>query len=286
MLTLANPTGATVGSGQSASLEIRDNDTTPGTFNAIDDPSTFVRQHYYDFLNRVPDQNGMSYWTGQLTDCGSNVLCMHLRRIGVSAAYFVENEFQRTGYVVYRMHRAAFGTLAGGPRRANLSYVRFLADRSQLVDGEGLPQSTVDFANAFVARPEFLQVYPATNFTNAQFVNKLFDTAELTPYTTERQQQIDVMNLGGKSRAQVLLDLIEIDEFKKREYDRAFVLMQYFGYLRRDPDQGGYDFWLGILNNPSLSSYRSMVCAFLTSAEYQQRFGTTVTRTDRDCAQL
>ena len=143
--------------------------------------------------------------------------------------------------------------------------------------------STINLANAFVARPEFLQAYPNT-LSNAQFVNKLFDTAQLVPYTAERQQQITAMN-GGKTRAQVLLDVIEIGEFKTREYNPAFVLMQYFGYLRRDPDQGGYDFWLGIVNNPSLSNYRSMVCAFLTSAEYQRRFGTTVSRTDRDCAQ-
>jgi hypothetical protein len=227
----------------------------------------------------------MDYWSGQLTECGNNVLCMHLRRIGVSAAYFVENEFQRTGYVVYRMHRAAFGTVAGSPSRVNLTYVKFLTDRSQLVDGPGLPQSTIDFANVFVARPEFVQVYPNSNFTNAQFVHKLFDMAALN-HPVERQQQIDGMNNGGKTRAQVLLDVIEINEFKTREYNPAFVLMQYFGYLRRDPDQGGYDFWLDILNNRVPNNFRGMVCAFLTSAEYQQRFGATVSRTDRDCAQL
>jgi len=93
------------------------------------------------------------------------------------------------------------------------------------------------------------------------------------------------MNNNGKTRAQVLLDVIEIAEFKTREYNRSFVLMQYFGYLRRDPDQGGYDFWLNILNNREPNNYRSMVCGFITSAEYQQRFGTVVTRTNADCAQ-
>lgn len=133
-------------------------------------------------------------------------------------------------------------------------------------------------------RAEFLQPYP-NSLSNAQFVNKLFDTAQLVPYATERQQQIDAMNNSSKTRAQVLLDVVETGEFKTREYNSAFVLMQYFGYLRRDPDQGGYVFWLDILNNRVPNNFRSMVCAFLTSAEYQQRFGSTISRTDRDCSQ-
>jgi Domain of unknown function (DUF4214) len=92
------------------------------------------------------------------------------------------------------------------------------------------------------------------------------------------------MNTAGRTRAQVLLQVIEINEFKTREYNPAFVLMQYFGYLRRNPDQGGYDFWLNVVNNVDRNNYRSMVCAFITSAEYQQRFGSNVTRDDRNCS--
>ena len=119
--------------------------------------------------------------------------------------------------------------------------------------------------------------------TNAQFVNKVFDTANLIPYTAERQAQIDAMN-NGKTRAQVLLDVIEINEFKTREYNPAFVLMQYYGYLRRNPDQGGYDFWLGVMNTQP-DNFRGMVCSFLTSTEYQLRFGTAITRSNQDCSQ-
>ena len=153
-----------------------------------------------------------------------------------------------------------------------------------LPEGADLAQSTANFANTFVQRPAFLQVYP-TSLTNAEFVNKLFDMAELSPYIIERQQQIGDMNNAGKTRAQVLLDVIEISEFKTREYNPAFVLMQYFGYVRRDPDQNGYDFWLNILNNREPNNYRGMICSFLTSEEYQRRFGSVVTRTNADCAQ-
>lgn len=93
------------------------------------------------------------------------------------------------------------------------------------------------------------------------------------------------MTNNGKTRAQVLLDVLEIPEFKTREYNRSFVLMEYFGYLRRDPDQGGYDFWLNILDNREPNNYRGMVCSFLTSTEYQRRFGNSVTRTNRDCGE-
>lgn len=95
--------------------------------------------------------------------------------------------------------------------------------------------------------------------------------------------------MGGnlnQSRALVVRDAIESTPFVDKEYNAAFVLMQYFGYLRRDPDQAGYDFWLGIVNTPSISNYRSMVCAFLTSAEYQVRFSLLVPRNDSECADI
>jgi hypothetical protein len=62
--------------------------------------------------------------------------------------------------------------------------------------------------------------------------------------------------------------------------------MEYFGYLRRDLDPGGYDFWLNVLNNREPNNYRGMVCAFITSAEYQLRFSLLVTHTNAECAQI
>ena len=107
------------------------------------------------------------------------------------------------------------------------------------------------------------------------------------------------MNAGG-SRAQVLRDMIEIPDFKNipdpnnpryselkqiSQYNPAFVLMQYFGYLRRNKDQRGYDFWLDVLNNHDPNNYHGMVCSFITSTEYQLRFGSVVTRSNSDCGQ-
>jgi hypothetical protein len=268
--------------------------------NPIDCAEFFVHQHYLDFLNREPDQGGWDYWTARITECGNDPLCVHQRRIDVSGAFFVELEFQETGYVVYRLHRAAYGEvitlciggvdLEGNPceprSRANITRSQFLTDRAQLVGGPDLPQSTINFANSFVQRPEFKQAYPEA-MTPSDFVNKLFDTANLTGSANAslRQMAIDALTNGSKTRAQVLLDLIEINEFKTREYNPAFVLMQYFGYLRRDPDEGGYYFWLDVLNNREPNNFRGMICAFITSIEYQRRFGTVASRTNQDCAQ-
>jgi hypothetical protein len=118
--------------------------------------------------------------------------------------------------------------------------------------------------------------------STADFVNKLFDTARLSPYTSERARLIAEMQ-GGKTRAGAIREVIEIQAFKDAEYNPSFVLMQYFGYLRRDPEQAGYDFWLNILNNVQPNNYRSMVCAFITSTEYQSRFSPVITHSNREC---
>jgi hypothetical protein len=275
-LKLENASGASLGAQNQASLNIQDNDSGQASNNPIDQAGTFVRQQYLDFLNREPDQGGFDYWVSQITSCGSDLACIHSRRIGVSGAFFVELEFQRTGSVVYRLYKAAFGQRP--------LYAQFMPDRSQLIDGPQLPATTAALAAKFVERPEFKAAYP-DSMTSDEYVNKLFDSAGLMNNPSQRQAAIDSMQNSSKTRSQVLLDVIEITEFKDREYNPSFVLMEYFGYLRRDPDSGGYDFWLDVINNREPNNYRSMMCAFLTSTEYQERFGSVITRSNADCAQ-
>lgn len=89
-----------------------------------------------------------------------------------------------------------------------------------------------------------------------------------------------------ESRVRVIRKLIEYAEYTKAEYNPAFVLAEYFGYLRRDADASGYGFWLDVLNNRVPNNYRSMVYAFINSAEYQLHFSSVVTRTDKVCGSL
>jgi CSLREA domain-containing protein len=241
--------------------------------NPLDTAEFFVRQHYLDFLDREPEQGGLQYWTEQVRKCGADADCVRSRRIAVSAAFFIAQEFQQTGYYVYRFHQASFGSRP--------SFAQFKTDRSKIVAGPTLEAGKQAFADEWVKRAEFLQAYPLS-LTEEGFVGKLFDTAGLTGHTAERQQLAEAMR-EGRTRAQVLGDVVEIKEFKEREYNRAFVLTQYFGYLKRDPDEGGYAFWLNVLNNREPNNYRGMVCSFVTSAEYQQRFSPLVTHTNAEC---
>src|SRR5215813_6425438 len=258
--------------------------------NPIDCAGLFVRQHYRDFLNREPDQGGLDYWTDRITQCGSDARCIHERRIGVSGAFFVEMEFQDTGYYVYRFYKVSFG------RQPN--YAEFTADRAKVIGGSNLEANKQAFADEWVQRSVFRDAYPST-MSNTEFVNKLFDSAGLSNsiYDPQRQQEILAMN-AGRSRALVLRDVIEIPDLKNppnpsdprypeikqvSQYNPAFVLMQYFGYLRRNVDQDGYAFWLDVVNNREPNNYHGMICSFITSSEYQLRFGTTVTRSNADC---
>jgi hypothetical protein len=82
------------------------------------------------------------------------------------------------------------------------------------------------------------------------------------------------LNAATMTRAQVLRALAEAAEIQTRERNAAFVAMQYFGYLRRDPDTAGYNFWLNKLNAFNGNFINAeMVKAFITSSEYRQRFG-------------
>jgi Calx-beta domain/Domain of unknown function (DUF4214) len=273
-LVLTDPGGsASLRAPSSAVITIVENDIGSPTSNPVEEPQFFVRQHYADFLNRDPDSGGLGYWSGRISECGPNEDCIRDRRIGVSAAFFIEAEFQETGNYVYRLYKSSLG------RRP--AYAEFMPDRGQLVEGPDLPGNKVRFSDEWVQRPEFLERYP-TSLGAFDYVNRLMDTAGLFPYVAERERLVNEM-FSGKTRAQVLRDVVEFTEFKQREYNSAFVLTQYFGYLRRDPDDGGYDFWLNVLNNRVPNNYRSMVCAFLTSAEMQNRFSPLRTRTDAEC---
>lgn len=445
-LALSNPTGTGVGLGSpnEAELKILDNDSVPPLTNPIDDSAFFVRQHYLDFLNREPDTAGLNFWVNQIESCGVDAVCREVKRINVSAAFFLSIEFQKTGLEAYLTHRAAFGNFSSPGVPVPVLYGTFERDTQALgkdyvVGAPGadaqLEANTVAFFNEFVTRPQFVDKYPAS-LTNDQYVDNLLSTAGLSPsnfvvnltnaqenpptnptttggarrpasfgtatfnmdaaqtqmtftatinnldftgsqsadtndnlvaahihagptvtpavngpvvwgffgspfndnnpndivntpfvsgvggtisgkwdppegnnttfaaqlanlkegrayinfHTTQfgggeirgnfpvmqsfRDALVAGLNATTDTRATVLRKVAEYAFLKNREVNRAFVLMEYFGYLRRDADVSGFNFWLNKLNEFSGNFVDAeMVKAFIGSSEYRQRFG-------------
>ncbi|MEA2206069.1 MAG: hypothetical protein QOE77_2845 [Blastocatellia bacterium] len=243
--------------------------------NAIDTSEYFVRQQYLDFLGREPDQGGFEYWSNEINNCGGDAGCINARRIDVAAAFFVEREFQDTGSFIHNLYS---GTLGRAP-----SFAEFMPDRSRVVGGAGLEQAKASFASEFVNRPEFAAKYPTT-LSREQFVDSLLVTAKSrsgAELSSLRASLLQSFDSGG--RVAVVRQVIESSAFAQAEYNKAFVLMEYFGYLRRDPEPEGYDFWLNVLDQREPGNYRGMVCSFITSNEYQRRFSSYTNHSNAEC---
>jgi hypothetical protein len=299
-VNLSNPAGVILGSPTVATVTIIDDPSEPGT-NAIDDPRTFVCQHYHDFLNRQPDQSGWDFWTNEIASCGANQQCIEVKRINVSGAYFLSIEFQQTGYLVERIYKAAYGdaqqtSTFGGSHSIAVPTVRlseFLPDVQQIGNGvivnqgnwqQQLENNKVAFSQAFVQRSRFTTAF-ATGMSPTNFVTQLANNAGVSPNDPDRAKAIGEFGAATNTsdvaaRGRALRDLAENATLFNAEQNRAFVLMQYFGYLRRDPntapdtDYTGYDFWLTKLNQFNGDYLAAeMVKAFISSTEYRQRFG-------------
>jgi hypothetical protein len=279
-INLSTPTNDfSLGVPNSLTVTITDNDTVPPTGNPIDDAQFFVRQQYLDFLNREPDPGGLAFWTNEITKCGTDQACIFRRRAEVSAAFFIETEFQETGYFVVRLYRASFGGAPG----TRPTYLEFSRDRNRLIVGADLEASKVALVNDFVTRSEFTNLYPAS-LTPAQYVDALNTNTGNSLTQSERDALVAGLQNNTETRATVLRKVVDNAVFLQREFNAAFVLMQYFGYLRRDPDPGGFAFWLNILNQTG--NFKSMVCAFITSQEYQDRFSPVRTMNDSACGSI
>jgi hypothetical protein len=279
-------------------LDIVDDATEPAT-NPIDSANAFVTQHYHDFLNREPDPPGLAFWTNQITECQQpGATCSaEVRLINVSAAFFLSIEFQETGYLVERLYKVGYGSANGtstfgGPHGISVPFVRFkdfLTDTQSISQGvvvgqtgweQVLENNKVAFTQQFVQRGQFL-----TSMSPPAFVDLLFQNAGVTPTASERDaaigefgSAINVIDVAARARA--VRRVAENPTLAHQESNAAFVLMQYMGYLRRNPndapdiDYTGYDFWLTKLNQFNGNFVTAeMVKAFIVSDEYRHRFG-------------
>jgi hypothetical protein len=258
--------------------------------NPLDATVYFVRQQYLDFLGREPDEAGLNFWVNNIDACGADGNCRAAKRTDTSAAFFLSIESQQTGYLVYRMYQSAFGEMPGAPVPLRLAEFRpdtQTIGRGVVVNETGwqakLEANKRAFALEFVQRARFVSAYPTT-MTPDEFVDGLFLKAGVTPEFGDRAAAVAEFGGAGDSgdvaaRARALRQVAENALLKVQQFNRAFVLMQYFGYLERDPnsapdsDYSGYNFWLNKLNNFNGDFRRAeMVKAFLVAGEYRARF--------------
>ncbi|MEO8436419.1 MAG: CHRD domain-containing protein [Pyrinomonadaceae bacterium] len=291
-------------------------------WNPLNESVYLVTQHYYDFLGRLPDQGGLDFWVNSLTACGINVQCLRDQAVGVSNAFFFEPEYQQTASYVFLLYRAAYGNTQPFPNPdPNVTeaqklprYLTFVRDRAQVVGGTELANSQSALANAFVQRPEFIARYPLSLATGVQFVGVVLATiqsASGVDLSSQTNTLINHFNTGGRGRVMFHLAndywngcdrlpgspaapcapagfgaAVDNRPFIDAEYNRSFVYSQYSGYLRRDSDIGGFLFWLNQVSAApprNVAKQKAMVCSFITSDEYQFRFGDKAPRTNVEC---
>ncbi len=263
----------------------------PGTNIPVvfEDNDIFVFQHYVDFLGRMPDDAGFADWNKVLNTCtnqgklGADPAC---DRTHVSSGFFRSTEFGERGYWIYRFYDATLGRLP--------KYAEFRPDLLKL---SGIMTTAEEeakrsaYLNAFIQLPGFTGIYAGiTDAAHAsQFITKLEQEAGVTlpasastdpgqPTQYGRSQLIGLMQNGTLTPAQTLRAFIEQKVVWDKFFFRGFVAMEYFGYLKRDPDQAGYDDWVDVLTNGRASAgiapgdYRHLVFGFIWSVEYRARF--------------
>ena len=264
-LVLSSPTNnAILGAQSIVALSIADNDTVVSGVNPIDRVEFFVRQQYVDFLIREPDLVGNTEWQRVLNTCtnqgglGADPAC---DRVHVSSGFFRSPEFQGRGYFVYRFYETSFG------RRPQ--YAEFIPDMQRVSGSQTLEQEEASkqaFVRDFMARADFRSQYD--NLSNVGFVDELICIAGVT--LANRNELVADLEANRRTRAEILRAVVESQAVYVRFYNRAFVAMQYFGYLRRDPDEAGYAEWVRVLD--TTGDFRHMIFGFIYSTEYRGRF--------------
>jgi hypothetical protein len=231
-------------------------------------------------------------------------LCTERKRANTSAAFFLSPEFQNTGSFVLRVYWGALGKLLSAPcpgvpqslpGHCRPRYSDYISDMAQVAQGivvnDKLDPNVINankhaFVDQFVNRAEFQAIYGA--LTPAQFVDKLSQTTGVALIASDRQALIDELTANAANKSDVVFKIVDGTQtitdgalvfqttygkaFYDQEFDAAFVFMEYIAYLRRNPDQDGYDFWLGKLKRYGNWVDAQMVLAFIKSPEYRDRF--------------
>lgn len=290
-------------------LRLRPGTSTPIT---IDDADFYTAQHYIDFLRRFPDAPGWAHWTGEITECSdaskrhpgeSEAMCIDRKRENTSAAFFLSPEFQNLGSFVVRVYWGTLGrqenaqcpgvpqNLPASCRPLYSDYIKDVAEVNKgIVVNDALAPDVINankrsFVEKFITRSDFQAVYGSLNAT--QFVDKLAQTTGVQLSSADRSALIAEAGDSTK-RGSVVFKVVDGtntttggvlefqttygQQFYNKEFNTVFVFMEYIGYLRRNPDQEGYNFWLGKMNFYGNWVDAQMVRSFIVSPEYRSRF--------------
>jgi Domain of unknown function (DUF4214) len=270
--------------------------------NPIDCASFFITQQYQDFLRRPPEpgpdgahgtpDDPLQFYLNILNGCNpADVESVKYTRGALSANFFRSPEFQRKGSYVMYLYMVSLGQrpvtvpeLFDTTKIDRPHFAEFNADLESIstpTDDPALTETRKnELANAWMQRAEIQQKYGA--LSNTAFVQALLDTAGVT--LANQSALVQDLNNGTKTRAQVLRAIVESPEVSNKFYKAAFVTMEYFGYLRRDPEdchgvadaaQCGYIFHnqrFQFVADPDLLE-NIIVRGFIESPEYRHRFG-------------
>jgi hypothetical protein len=278
---LSNTARPSLGVRATATVTITDNDAAGAPNPVVSTFPFFVRQQYLDFLSREPDTGGFNAWLGVLNGCpnaftGPSVPSQCDRIYVSGEGFFRSLEFQLKGFYVFRFYRVAFGRL---PEYAEIvSDMSFVAGATE----QEVYARKAQLARLFTMRQEFRIAYFFQS--NNDFVAALLGRNQITQITTPDPAQpdgtakvtltqaalVNRLDTNTLTRAQVFRAVADSDEVAAREFDNAFVGMQYYGYLRRKPEPAGFQAWLNVLRSGDV---RTMVDGFLNSTEYKLRFG-------------
>jgi len=251
-----------------------------GVSNPVDDSRFFINQHFVDLTGREPDQAAVEKLSAQLSQCGGKSDCLRARRVELSTALFLENDLPSTGAFLHGLYTASLG------RRPK--FAEFESDRAAFVNQTAESDRRAALVLAFVQRPEFKRKYPAT-MKAVEFVDTvLLAIVQSTGVDLggERNGLVELLDGTAAGRAAVLTRVTSNQAVIDAQYNQSLILSQFFTYLRRDPDEGSYAFWLNVAKSKPLrdpESARYLVCSFVNSAEYQGRFGLLATHDTREC---
>ncbi len=234
----------------------------------------------------------------------TEALCTERKRANTSAAFFLSPESNSTAYFVLRVYWGTLGKLLNSPGCPGVpqnlpghcrpKYTDYIADMATVAQGivvnDKLDPTVINnnkhaFVEAFVNRPDFQAVYGS--LTPTQFVDKLSQTTGVPLSAADRNALITEASTPA-NRGSVVFKIVDGTNtitdgalqfqttygkaFYDQEFDAAFVFMEYVGYLRRNPDQDGYNFWLEKLKRYGNWVDAQMVLAFILSPEYRNRF--------------